>query len=59
MKKKCKIRKDLIEDCFAVPIGIDCSNLDNEYEYRWSGEQFEIFYHNHWHAAESVDFEFN
>ena len=56
---KCRIRKDLVEDCFAVPIGIDYSVTDDEYQYRWVGDSFEIFYHNSWHTAESIDFEFN
>lgn len=61
IKKYCKVRKDLIEQGIAVPIGNNKYYLTLPIEYRWVGEdedEFEVKYIGEWMSANSIDFEF-
>lgn len=60
----CIVRPDLVAQNLRVPVGtgypLDAHLEKRPHPYRWLNdtEGFEIFIHNRWENAESIDFEF-
>lgn len=62
MNKFCKIRKDLVEQGYLVPVGETYVEQIDEmqlFEYRWDKDQFQIKTDGKFQNAESIDFEFD
>ena len=58
---KAKVRKDLLEEQVAVPVGKNYYSSPEPLPYRWKDdgdEEFEIFINGKWHLSESIDWEF-
>lgn len=57
--KKATIRKDLLKEQVAVPVGKNYYTSPEPRPYRWKDdEEFEIFLNGAWHLSESIDWEF-
>lgn len=60
-KKLCWIRRDLLNEDKAVPVGDKYISEDKDYEYRWAGSEdseFQILVDGEWLEAYSIDFDF-
>lgn len=57
--RKCRIRKDLLEQNLKIPVGDKYIAEDREYSYRWLKDQFQIYLNGKFQDASSIDFEFN
>ncbi len=59
MKKQlCKIRKDILKQNLAVPIGDEYYDEQYSLRYRWRKDVFQVFYKGKWQFARVIDFEF-
>lgn len=56
---KAKIRKDLLEEQIAVPVGANYYTSPKALPYRWRNEvEFQVFLNGQWQYSESIDWEF-
>lgn len=59
MKKQiCTIRKDILSQNLAVPIGDEYYAGKEPLKYRWRKDVFQVFYNGKWQYAKSIDFDF-
>lgn len=54
----CRIRKSILNEGLAVPIGDKHASPSYDLQYRWKDDEtFQVFYLGEWQDAESIDFD--
>jgi hypothetical protein len=53
-----RIRKDLLKQGMAVPVGQSYYNSPKPLWAKWVKDTFMVYYHNEWVEAESIDWEY-
>lgn len=57
-QKICTIRKDILEQGLAVPVGDEYYGEKEPLEYKWFKDVFKVRLNGKWQMAMSIDFEF-